>query len=139
MTDVANRYASIDLFLPERVHERVESLVSRSDADPKPFARQIDLWWTGVVIGVRLGTRTSMPSAVTKFNTGAILDSDRWRVTHLELLALAEEGPNALENPNRVILIASEYANAGMTWLIDCLLGEPEPILRMINEMDGLR
>ncbi len=130
-----NRYAGIDLHLLTEVHARVESLVSRSSNDPAPFERQIDFWWSGIGIGVALGERTPMPTAITKFNTGVILNSDPWRIVHLELLALAEEGREALENPNRVIRIASEYANTGTLWLSNNLIGEPEPILTLTNLM----
>ena len=130
---VENRYASIDLHLISEVHSRVEALVSRSASDPAPFERQIDFWWFGIGLGVAQGRRTPMPSAITKFNTGVIFNTDPWRIVHLELLALAEEGQEALKNPNRVIRIASEYANTGTLWLSNKLVGEAEPILALAN------
>lgn len=136
-----NRYASIDLHLINEVHTRVDTLVSRSAGDPAPFERQIDLWWFGVGIGVAQGRRTPMPPAIniTKFHTGVVLDSDPWRIVHLELLALAEEGKKALENPSRVIRIASEYANTGTLWLSNELVGEAEPILALTNIISEFR
>lgn len=136
MAGMENRYAGIELYLPSEVHARVESLVSRSSNDPAPFERQIDFWWAGIGIGVALGHRTPTTPTATKFYTGVGLNSDPWRIVHLELLALSEEGAEAISNPNRVILIASEYANTGTIWLSSKLIGEPEPILALANLMD---
>jgi hypothetical protein len=135
MTTAVNPYAAIDLFLPENVHQRVDSLVSRGDLDPRPFARQVDLWWAGIAIGVKSGSRTPMTEKSIKFNTGVIFNSDPWRITHLALLALAIEGEAALESPGQVIRIATEFANTGLLWIIDALLGEAEPTLSFMNQI----
>lgn len=139
MPESVNRYATIDMFIPTDVHSRIDSFVSRSDADPRPFERQIDLWWAGLALGTHMGTRTPMPEKRVKFNTAAILNSDPWRISHLELLALAEEGPEVFDSPARVIEIASEYANTGLPWIVNALLGEAEPILTFINRLGDLR
>ena len=136
MASVDNPYVAIDLHLLSDVHARVESLVvNRSSNELAPFDRQIDFWWAGIGIGVALGQRTPTTAAVTKFNTGIILNSDPWRITHLELLALSEDGAEAISDPKRVIRIASEYANTGTLWLSSKLVGEPEPILALANLM----
>jgi hypothetical protein len=138
MADVANRYAGLDLFVARNVHEGMTDLVSRSDADGKPFARQVDLWWVAIGIGLQVGRRSPLPPPEerVKFNTAAILSSDPWRIIHLELLALAEEGADALDNPNRVLLIAGEYAATGLKWIVEHLIGEVEPILTLMNRLD---
>jgi hypothetical protein len=139
MTTAVNPYAAIDLFLPEKVHQRVDSLVSRGEADPKPFARQVDLWWAGIGRGVKSGVRTPMSEKSVKFNTGVIFNSDPWRITHLELLALSAGGEEVLESPGQVVRIASEFANTGLMWIIDALLGEAEPTLTFMNQIvDGI-
>jgi hypothetical protein len=76
-----------------------------------------------------------MPQETTKFHSGVILNSDPWRITHLELLALSEEGAVALDSPQRVIHIASEFANTGLSWIVDRLLGEAEPTLTLANRL----
>ncbi len=140
MPDIVNRYASLDLFVDRRAHQIMTDLVSRSDNDARPFSRQVDLWWTAIGIGVQAGRRSPLPSPEdrVKFNTAAILSSDPWRITHLELLALAEEGPEVLASPNRVIHIASEYAASGLKWIVDHLVGEVEPTLTLMNRLDEL-
>jgi hypothetical protein len=135
MALIVNPYASQDLFIAQEVSDRLSDFVSRSEKDAKPFARQVDAWWLAIGVGVQLGERTPLPAKTVKFNDGAILASDPWRITHLEALALAEEGEKVLERPSQVIRIASEYANGGFPWLLDQLLGEAEPILTLTNRL----
>lgn len=138
MIDVVNRYANQDLFISQEVSDRIGDFVSRSDKDAKPFARQVDAWWLAIGIGVKIGRRTPLPppDKTVKFNDGGILSTDPWRITHLEALALAEEGEEVIDSPGQVIRIASEYANTGFEWLIDKMLGEAEPTLRLMNELE---
>ena len=137
--DIANRYANQDLNIAKRHHDRLGTFVSRSGPDNQPFSRYVDAWWAAMAIGVRLGRRTPLPPEVIKFNDGRILSSDPWRITHLELLALAEAGPEALDRPADVIRRASEYANTGFPSLLAQLIGQNEPTLNLmlrVGEID---
>jgi hypothetical protein len=138
MVEVSNRYANQDLFLAADHHARLGDYVSPAEKSGKPFGRQVDAWWVAMCIGVRMGQRSPLPGQKTKFNVAGILSSDPWRITHLELLALSEEGPDVLDSPNRVIEIASEYANAGMPWLLRQMIGEAEPTLTLMNHLSEL-
>ena len=80
-----------------------------------------------------------MPEKRVKFDTASILNADPWRITHLELIALAEEGPEVFDSPTRVIEIASKYANSGLPWIVETLLGESEPTLTFLNLLGDLR
>jgi len=135
MVTVANPYASQDLFIAAEVSERIGDFVSRSDKDGKPFARQVDAWWLAIGIGVHIGRRSKLPDKTVKFNDGSILSTDPWRINHLELLALAEEGEFILDKPVQVIRIASEYANTGFPWLVEQLMGSHDPILTLMNRL----
>ena len=58
-----SRYRDQDLWMPSGFHkEFVETniLVSRGDAWA-PFARQIDLWWYALSVGVGMRERTTLP------------------------------------------------------------------------------
>ena len=119
------RYGNQDLWLPKSFHtEFKERLVDRSDARTA-FPRQVDLWWYAVAIGVVEGRRTQLPERgqLIKFNDGGILESDPWRITHLELLALVEEGQKSAANASTVVHIANEYAVTGCSVLTDSLRG----------------
>ncbi len=90
----------------------------------KVFSRQIDLWWYAFNVGAELGIRTPLPdqSHRIRFNDGGILQRDPWRITHLELFVLAEEGENVAVDPQKVVEIANEYANTGFMTLYKELL-----------------
>ena len=132
MIGIVNRYANQDLFIARIHHERLPAFVSRSEQDSHPFARQVDAWWAAIGIGVQRGERTPLPADQVKFNDGGILSSDPWRITHLELLALAEGGEEIIEKPAEVIRMASEYANTGFPHLLEHLMGQPEPTLNLM-------
>ena len=135
MSNNEPRYGNQDLWLPKRFHtEFVESLVNRSNVRTA-FQRQVDLWWYALGVGVIEGRRTQLPKRdqLVKFNDGAILESDPWRITHLELLALAEEGSVAATNPSVVVQIANEYAITGCGALTDSLRGVVDTQSHLIN------
>ncbi len=138
-TDITNRYVNQDLNIAKSHHDRLGAFVSRSGPANKPFSRYVDAWWAAMAIGVRLGRRTPLPPEVKKFNDGRVLSSDPWRITHLELLALAKSGPEALDRPADVIRAASEYANTGFPYLLEQLIGQNEPTLNLmlrVGEID---
>ena len=129
------RYANQDLWLSKRFHaEFRESLVGQSEAD-KAFLRQVDLWWYALGTGVTEGHRMDLPGndELVKFHDGSILEADPWRITHLELLVLAEEGQAAATNPARVVRIANEYAFTGCTMLAESLRGVVDRQIHLIN------
>ncbi len=136
------RYGNQDLWLPKSFHaEFRERLVDRSDMRTA-FPRQVDLWWCALGIGVVEGFRTALPERdqLVKFNDGGILESDSWRITHLELLALAEEGQTAATNASAVVQIANEYAITGCSVLTDNLRGVVDTqshLISLIGEFAG--
>ena len=134
------RYVNQDLWLPKRFHaEFRESLVGQSEMD-KAFPRQVDLWWYALGTGVAEGHRTNLPGhdELVKFNDGGILEADPWRITHLELLVLAEEGQAAATNPARVVRIANEYAFTGCTMLAESLRGVVDRQTHLINRVRAI-
>lgn len=135
---VLNPYASQDLFLSAENSDRLAPFVSRAERDGRPFTRQVDAWWLAVLAGVKTGLRTEIIGRSVKFNDGGILASDPSRITHLELLAVAEEGVEVLQRPAHVVRIATEYANTGFDWLFEQLIGESEPALTLTNRLGDL-
>lgn len=135
MNSIVNRYANQDLFIARVHHQRLGGFVSRSPQDSQPFARQVDAWWAAIAIGVQRRERIPLQTDQVKFNDGSILSTDPWRITHLELLALAEGGDEMLDNPVEVIRMVSEYANAGFPHLLEHLTGQPEPTLNLMMKL----
>ena len=141
MAEIVTPYTSQDLFLTKVFdNEFANELVSRSVDGPQPFPRKIDLWWVAVVVGAALGHRTPLPPAdkLTKFNTGAILGREPWRVTNLELLALASEGEDIISKPSDVVRIGHEYAMTGLEWIADRLRGSSQPLLTLMTSLEEI-
>lgn len=130
----AARYAGVDLYMLEDAHHVIRNYTGPG----KIFSRQIDGWWLGLCIGVRKRERLPFPSDAqrVKFMDGTIFNSDPWRVTHLELLALSKEGDHVLTEPRRVVGMAMEYANFGLEWLANECLLRTEPTLSVLNRLD---
>jgi hypothetical protein len=139
MAEIVTPYTSQDLFLTKAFDDEFASqLVSRSPDGRQPFPRKIDLWWVAVIVGATIGHRTSLPPTekLTKFNTGAILGREPWRVTNLELLALASEGEDIISKPSDVVRIGHEYAMTGLQWLADKLRGSSQPTLTLMTALE---
>ena len=141
MAELVTPYTSQDLFLTKQFDDEfANQLVSRSGEGRQPFPRKIDLWWTAVMVGAAIGHRTPMPAAdkLTKFNTGAILGREPWRVTNLELLALADEGEEVTAKPSDVVRIGHEYAFTGLGWLADELRGAAQPTIKLMTSLETI-
>lgn len=134
-----SRYGSQDLWLHKSFYnEFVGRLVSQSKPEVS-FRRQVDLWWYALCVGVTEQTRTPLPdhNSLVKCNNAGILESDPWRITHLELLTLSEEGQTAATNAAVVVRIANEYALTGCRKLTDGLRVVVEDQLHLINSIDS--
>ena len=133
------RYRDQDLWIPASFHKEFvdnNRLVDRGDPRA-PFGRQIDLWWYALGIGVAAGERSPLPGRdqLVRFNEGGILESDPWRITHLELLVLGEQGDEATSNPSSVLQIANEYAVTGFRILAEQLRGVIDPQTHLMGEI----
>ena len=133
MTIDAAAYRNQNLWLPSTF--RTDFLVSNdslvSPTNPRaPFTRQVDLWWHALELGVSASERTPLPTPrrpdLSNFSEADILQSDPWRITHLELLVLGEQGVDAACNPATVITTANEYAMTGFRLLTEELRGQSD-------------
>lgn len=135
MAEIINRYASIDLFMPEDLHRVIREHVGANHA----FPRQVDAWWIGFCLGVRNNHTRPLPEKRTKFMDGSILSSDPWRIIHLELVALGLRGEEILTRPREVVQLATEHANYGLELLVEALTAQNEPTLTLMNFLDPAR
>src|SRR5690348_4936161 len=96
MAATANPYVNLELKIPSQFSEDFKKYTSRfkaedgsvKDIDRSPFDRYVDFWWAAIAVGVAEG-RVSGTEDAEKFVTGVVLSQDPWRITHLELLAIA--------------------------------------------------
>lgn len=143
MTLDANPYAAQDLFVPLQWHESYERYTSLAksegrDLDGAPFPRMIDMWWAALGLGVREGRRSPLGKDPVKFAAGTILGTDPWRITHLGLLAIAEEGESVLHRPAEVIRIACEFAATGSEFLVEAMAGHARPMKPLATKLRAL-
>lgn len=132
-------YVTQDLYLPRDFDDEFSDLlVDGKKASERPFPRKVDLWWTAICIGAALGDHRPVPKERVKFNTGQVFANEQWRVAHMELLALARDGENALRQPARVVQIAEEYGMAGIDWISTRLRGSTRPALKLMLELEDL-
>lgn len=141
-----NPYVNLELKIPSKYSEDFKKYTSRfkaedgapKDIDRSPFDRYVDLWWAAVGVGVSEG-RLSSTDESEKFVTGVVLSQDPWRITHMELLAVAHVGnADVIGKPGEVIEIANGYAATGVPILVEILLKKSEPIWDVSNYLKGL-
>jgi hypothetical protein len=132
-------YVSQDLYLPRAFDEEFSDLlVSGTRGSDKPFPRKVDLWWATICIGAALGQHRPVARARVKFHTGQIFANEQWRVTHMELFALAREGKDVLKRPPRVVEIAEEHGMAGIEWITERLRASTRPAIKLLMELETL-
>lgn len=146
MPAIANPYVNHDLKFPEQHKDDLEKYTSRyrsedgstKDIDRSPFDRFVDFWWAAIGVGVCEG-RISDTGHSKKFVTGVVLSQDPWRITHLELLAIAHKGSaDVVGKPSEVIEIANGYAATGAPIIVEILLKKSEPIWDVSNYLRKL-
>ncbi len=146
MATVANPYVNLELKFPSQHSEDLKKYTSRfkgddgeaKDIDRSPFERYVDFWWAAIGVGVAEG-RTSSTDDSDKFVTGVVLSQDPWRITHLELLAVAHTGStDVLNKPGEIIEIANGYAATGVPIMVELLLKKSEPIWDVTNHLKKL-
>ena len=135
MTTAENtpNYNELNLYIPNKF--RNEFVANKNNlvhlSEPRaPFRRQVDLWYFAIEVGVKAGPRTPLTAPVaqnfTIFNNGAVLAQTPWRIHHLELLVLGEQGQEAASNPSTVLQTANEYAYTGFNLLAEELRGRSD-------------
>jgi hypothetical protein len=143
---VANPYANLELKIPARFSDDVEKYTVRfrpedgspKDIDRSPFDLYVDFWWAALGVGVAEG-RVSTTEDLKKFVTGVVLNQTPWRITHLELLAIAHTGSaDVVGKPGEVIEIANGYAATGAPILVEILLKNSKPIWDVSNHLKKL-
>ena len=140
-------YRGQDLWIPKSFQDEFLGILVGIGDPRRPFPRQVDLWWFSFCVGADIGVRTPLPSRENRvrFNEAGILESDPWRITHLELFALSEPGVGdtaELEDsgrpegsPGRIMQMANEYANTGFSDIRDGIRGLVDPQLYFVNRL----
>lgn len=142
-----NPFAALDIMIPEEYREYFDTYVQKKDgkaAQPihQPFARNIDMWFFALCLAVKKKLKPADHTGKKyKAAEGVVLNSDPWRATAIVLLALAEANDiKVVEDPGKMLGIASRYALAGMPELLTLLadLGGETPLDTLCEEVEEL-
>ncbi|WP_041795176.1 hypothetical protein [Pararhodospirillum photometricum] len=144
---MSNPFATHDIMIPEEYREHFDRYVQKKDgkaAQPihQPFARNIDMWFFALCLAVKKKLKpVDHTGKKYKAAEGVVLSSDSWHPTAIVLLALAEtKDIKVVEDPGKMLGIASRYALAGMPELLT-LLGDLQgetPLDTLCEEIEGL-
>lgn len=143
MTKKKNDFSLNEIYIPNDLHQLVRDHTSGGGDDPqeKPFTRQIDFWFLGFAIAVKL----KLPSEnIDNKNATHIASGQRFNIEQvitLQLWGMAKfTGENILD-PNKTISDASGYAAAGLRHITEMLLNNAKPplvaILELIESIEG--
>mgnify|MGYP005632379933 FL=1 len=108
----------------------LSDLVTRKGNSDAPFRRQIDLWWSGFIIGMRMDRKADLNTIETtevEF-VSHIFAQDLWRLAVIETFAIGKEGQDILTSPQNVIRLANEYALFGVKKISTFVQGETDAL-----------
>ena len=139
-----NPFQSQDIFINKAYHEQIKEFSLKGSGEGEhegvsgqPFRRMVDAW----LLAVALGSVTSFPApdttgiATVKVITGAVFQKDLEAICFLMSIAVsATDDPYIVDNPSKMIRIASGFAELGFPQLIELAragqLGNTENLAR---------
>lgn len=140
-----NPFASFDLFLPNIYKEKIDKFTRtsglRSGALISPFPRQIDFWFSAFLVGVAEKLDPIDERDSYKFNQGAILSQDPYRIVAIQITALGRtKDISILTEPKKMLDLASGLAFAAIPRLIGVLddPDEDKPLWNLLNLFEKL-
>lgn len=134
-----NPFQSFDLRIPNSLHDQVNALCQtqgrRQSSDRAPFARQVDIWYLGVIIGARRETISDSPPS-NVFVSGEILSRDPDRIEMLELLAISwTKDPWVITKPREIVDLANKLAASGIPEILTMAAGNAAPIWNLSDRL----
>ncbi|WP_137227199.1 hypothetical protein [Shewanella sp. MEBiC00475] len=125
-----NHFANYQIAIPAKFQEKIKKYCRTGgtsvDTFNAPFKRQVDFWFVALCIAFKEGLIKEKVKDTYNATTAAILSNDSYRIHLMYLIALAEiKDENILTDSKAVFDICSEYANAGIPYLIE-LLDDPD-------------
>ncbi len=108
--------------IDETVHETYKQLTEGSDAISAPFRTMKDVFMWAAFLGYQQGIRRKLEGKrVSIFRWAQFsLETD---IPLLKALAIVEDGVESLQSQDKILIIAEEYANAGIHELQAAVLG----------------
>lgn len=86
-----------------------------------PFNRMVDFWFFSFCLGIKEGKKREIKN-FEKIITGEILSRNPERITFIESTLITEtESINIIDDPKKMMKLANEYANYGISELVEIL------------------
>lgn len=137
-----NYFANYQIAIPVKYQDKIKKYCRTGGLDVDtfnaPFKRQVDLWFVALCISFKEGLIKEKVKETYNATTAAILSNDSFRVHLMYLIALSDtKDENILTDSKAVFDICSEYANAGIPYLLE-LLDDPDqkPIWNMFDYLE---
>lgn len=138
-----NSFANYQITIPTKYQDKVKKYCrtgsSGTDAFNSPFKRQIDFWFMALCVAFKEGLLKEKAKDTYNATTAAILSNDSYRIHLMYLIALADcEDDKILTEPKSVLDICTEYANAGIPYVIQ-LLDDPDqkPVWNIFDYLES--
>jgi hypothetical protein len=137
-----NSFANYQITIPSKYQDKVKKYCRTSgtgvDIFNAPFKRQVDLWFVALCISFKEGLLREKIKDTYNATTAAILSNDQYRIHLMYLIALTDTKDETILTDSKAVFdICSEYANAGIPYVLE-LLDDPDqkPIWNMYDYLE---
>ncbi len=139
-----NIFSQYPLTMPasyqDRIKEYVSTGTSNQSRENAPFNRQIDFWYLALCLAFKKGLTGVKEKNTYNFITGEILSRDSFRISQIQMIALATtENTEILGSPKEMLDIAINLANEGIPLLLSILDDtDSTPLQNIFDELESL-
>lgn len=139
-----NIFAQYQIDMPKAYQEKIKNYVATGSQNQSrenaPFERQIDFWYMALCLAFNKGLTPTKEKDTYNAITAEILSRNPYRITQLQMIALAVSGePSVLLEPKKMLDICTGLANAGIPVLINILSDtEATPLWNIYYELEEL-
>lgn len=139
-----NIFSQYPLTMPasyqDRIKEYVSTGTSNQSRENAPFKRQIDFWYLALCLAFKKGLTGAKEKNTYNFITGEILSRDSFRISQIQMIALATtKDTEILGSPKEMLDIAINLANEGIPLLLSILDDtDSTPLQNIFDELESI-
>lgn len=124
----------------DRIKEYVSTGTSNQSRENAPFNRQIDFWFIALCLAFKKGLPGAKQKNNYNFITGEILSRDPFRISQIQMIALATtKNTEILNHPKEMLDITISLANEGVPLLLSILDDtDSSPLQNIFDELENL-
>lgn len=139
-----NIFSQYQLTMPASYQDRIKEYVSTGTSNQSrvnaPFNRQIDFWYLALCLAFKKGLTGVQEKNTYNFITGEILSRDPFRISQIQMIALAStQNTEVLGSPREMLDIAINLANEGIPLLLSILDDtDGNPLQNIFDELENI-